>query len=59
MPWPKTGATHYHAHFDLPDKSRAINWLVVCFSWDVIAFRPALHSGSMLLSPEVLISIII
>ena len=29
MPWPKTGATHYHAQFGLPDKCRAIKELVV------------------------------
>ena len=31
MPWPQTGATHYHAKFGLPDKVRAIIGLVVCF----------------------------
>ncbi len=29
MPWPKTGATHYHALLPCTDKDRAINWLVV------------------------------
>ena len=24
MPWPQTGATHYHAHLGLPHKGRAI-----------------------------------
>ncbi len=33
MPWSqKTGATHYHAQLGLPDKSRAIKGLVVCWS---------------------------
>ncbi len=28
MPWPKPGATHYHAQFKLPDKGRSSNyWL--------------------------------
>ncbi len=30
MPWPKTGATQYHAQLELPDKGRAIKGLVVC-----------------------------
>ncbi len=29
MPWPYTGATHYHAHVGLPDKGRTIIGLVV------------------------------
>ncbi len=33
MPWPQTGATHYHAQLGIPDKSRAIKGLVVYFSW--------------------------
>ncbi len=35
MPWPKTGATHYHAELGLPDKGRAIKGLFVCNSWDL------------------------
>ena len=31
MPWPQTGATHYHAQLRLPDKGRAITGLVVCY----------------------------
>ncbi len=27
MPWPKIGATHYHAQLGLPDKGRAIKVL--------------------------------
>ena len=34
MPWPKTGATQYHAQLSLPDKGRAIKGFVVCNSWD-------------------------
>ncbi len=30
MPWPKTGANHYHAQLELPHKGRAIKGLVVC-----------------------------
>ena len=33
MPWPRTGATQYHAQFGLPDKSRVIKGLVVCNDW--------------------------
>ena len=35
MPWPKTGATHYHVQFGLTDKVHAINkkwtydWLIL------------------------------
>ena len=30
MPWPKTGATHYHALLGPQNKSHAIKELVVC-----------------------------
>ena len=33
MPWPKTGATHYNAQLGLPDKGRAIKWLIVCWMY--------------------------
>ncbi len=29
--WPQTGATHYHAKLELPDKDRAIKGFVVCY----------------------------
>ena len=35
MPWPQTGATHYHAQLGLPDKVRAIKVLFVCNNWDL------------------------
>ncbi len=35
MPWPQTGATHFHAQLGLPDIGRAIKGLVVCNSWDL------------------------
>ncbi len=35
MPWPQTGATQYLAQVGLPDKSRAIKGLVVCYDWDL------------------------
>ena len=35
MPWPKTGATQYHAQLGLQDKGHAIKGLVVCNSWDL------------------------
>ena len=28
MPWPQTGANHYHAQLGLPDKGRAIKGLI-------------------------------
>ncbi len=31
MPWPKTGATHYHAHLGLLDRGRGIK--VLLFYW--------------------------
>ncbi len=31
MPWPQTGAIHYHAQLALPDKGLAIKRLVVCY----------------------------
>ncbi len=30
MPWPQTGARHYHVKLELLDKGRAIKGLVVC-----------------------------
>ncbi len=35
MPWPRTGATQYHAQLGLTDKGRAIKVLVVCNSLDL------------------------
>ncbi len=35
MPWHQTGATQYHAELGLPDKGRAIKWLVDCNNWDL------------------------
>ncbi len=32
MPWPKTGATHYHSQLGPIDKGRVIKELVVCIS---------------------------
>ena len=40
MPWPLTGATHYHAQLGLPDKGRAIKGLVVYNSWDLEPLDP-------------------
>ena len=31
MPWPLTGAMHYHAQLELPDKGCAIKELAVCY----------------------------
>ena len=35
MPWPKAGATQYHAQLGLPDKGHAIKGFVICNSWDL------------------------
>ncbi len=50
MPWPKTGATQYHAQLGLPDKGHAIKGLVVCNSWDLEPWGPANRSDPRLLS---------
>ena len=57
IPWPKTGATHYHAQLGLPDKGRAIKGLVVCNSWDLEPYDllNGLALGCYQPSPEVLI----
>ena len=34
MPWPKTGATQYHAQLGLPNKGREIKGLVYNY-WDL------------------------
>ena len=40
MPWPQSGATHYHAQLEHPDKGLAIKGLVVCNSWDLDPLDP-------------------
>ncbi len=52
MPWPKTGATQYHAQLGLPDIGRAIKGLVVCNSWELEPFD-GLALGCYQPSPEV------
>ncbi len=42
MPWPKTGATHYHALLGLPYKGRAIKELR---RFKYTALRPTKLSG--------------
>ncbi len=58
MSWPQTGATQYHAQFELPDKG-AIKELIVCNDWYLEPFD--LLNGLPLdyyqQSPEVLIII--
>ncbi len=46
MPWPKTGATHYHAQLGLLDRGCAIKELVVCWTFDhiVMNIKAELHS---------------
>ena len=55
MPWPQTGATHYHAQLGLPGKGRAIKGLVVCNSWDLepLDLLNSLALGCYQPSPEV------
>ena len=57
MPWPQTGATHYHAQLGLPDNGRAIKGLVVCNNWDLEPsdLLNGLALGCYQPSPEVLI----
>ncbi len=50
MPWPKTGATQYHAQLGLPDKGRAIKGLIVCNSKDLEPKDLLKRSGPRLLS---------
>ena len=50
MPWPKTGATQYHAQLGLSDKGHAIKGLVVSNSWDLEPWDLAKRSGPRLLS---------
>ncbi len=35
MPWPKTGATNYHAQLELQCKVCKIKRMVVCNDWDL------------------------
>ncbi len=57
MPWPKRGATHYHAQLGLPDKGLAIKGLVdiVCYSWDLesLDLQNGVALGCYQPSPEV------
>ena len=57
MPWPKRGATQYHAQLGLPHKSRAIKGLVVCNNWNLepLDLLNGLALGCYQPSPEVLI----
>ena len=57
MPWPKKGATQYHAHVGLPDKGRAIKGFVVCNNRDLepLDLQNGLSLGCYQPSPEVLI----
>ena len=53
MPWPQTGATHYHAQLGLPDKGRAIKGLVVYNVSDLWDLLNGLDLGCYQPSPEV------
>ena len=57
MPWPKTGATQYHAQLGISDKGRAFKGLVVCNNWDLEPsdMQNCLALGCYQPSPEVLI----
>ncbi len=61
MPWPKTGATQYHAQLGLQDKGHAIKGLVVYNSWDLepLDLLNGLSLGCYQPSSEVLIVFII
>ena len=47
MPWPETGATHYHAQLELQDKGRAIKGMVVCYVVTSMAKIYDLLDGSL------------
>ncbi len=55
MPWPKTGATHYHTQLGIPDKAREIKGLVVsvCNSWEPLEMLLGLALGCYQSSPVV------
>ena len=59
MPWPKTGATQYHANsqLELSDKGSAIKGLVVCNIWvlEPLGLLNGLALGCYQPPPEVLI----
>ena len=59
MPWPRTGATRYHAHLGIPVKGRSIKGLVVCNNWDLepLNLLNCLALGCYQPSPEVLIEL--
>ncbi len=61
MPWPQTGATHYHAQLGLPVKGRAIKGLVVCNNSDLkpLDLQNSLAPGCYQLSPDVFIVILL
>ncbi len=61
MPWPKPGATQYHAQLRLPDKGCAIKGLVVCNNWDLepLDILNGLALGCYQSSPEVLIIVFV
>ena len=52
---PKTSATEYNAQLGLPDKGRAIKWLVICNDWDLepLDLLNSLALGCYQASPEV------
>ena len=55
MPWPKTGATKYHAHLGLPEKGRAVKWLAVSNTRDLepLDLLNGLALGCYQPSPEI------
>ena len=57
MPWPQTGATHYHAQLGIPHEGRAIKELFECNNWDLepVDLLNGLALGCYQPSPEVLI----
>ena len=53
MPWPKTGASQYHAQLGLADKGRAIKGLVVSNGLDPFDLPNCPTLGCYLPSPGV------
>ncbi len=52
MPWPKTGATYYHAQLEMTDKGQEIKGLAICNNWDVGFLVPAKRSVTTLLPTD-------
>ncbi len=57
MPWPKAGATQFHAQLELPEKGSAIKGSDICNNFDLepMDLQNGPSPGCYQPSPEVLI----